>query len=257
MTVRQDSKRPAILGMGVDTTSYEEACALILQWGANRESRMACFANVHMTMEAHDSRDFMRVLNQSDLVTPDGMPLVWTLRRMGYRQQERVYGPILTLKLLEKVKHQPIPLGFYGSTPEILQKLIANINREYPQIEIAYAYAPPFRPLTEEEDQTVIQSINASGARVLFVALGCPKQEIWMHNHIGQVQSVMLGVGAAFEFIAGTKKQAPAWIQKIGMEWFFRLMIEPRRLWRRYLFHNPRFVVAVIKQLSQGQYVRK
>jgi len=200
-------------------------------------------------MEAYDSPSYQQVINQADLVTPDGMPLVWMLRRMGYPNQERVYGPTLMVKLLEMANDESIPVGFFGSTTDVMSKLVQNVQRDFPKIQIVYAYSPPFKQLSDEEDRQVTESINSSGTRILFVGLGCPKQEYWMHEHRGKVQAVMLGVGAAFDFIAGTKPQAPSWVQKIGLEWLFRLLSEPRRLWKRYIIHNPRFIFLATKQL--------
>ncbi len=238
-----------ILGIGVDRTSYPSATQQILDWALRRESRYVCVANVHMVMEAYDDAAFRQVVNAADLVTPDGMPLVWIMRWQGLRQQERVYGPTLTLYVLEAASREGLPVGFYGSTPETLEKLKTNLQARYPSLKIVYSYAPPFRSLTAEEDEEVVKAINDSGARILFVGLGCPKQERWMAAHKGRVQAVMLGVGAAFDFLAGVKPQAPRWMQCAGLEWFFRLLTEPRRLWRRYLYNNPRFVLLVLLQL--------
>jgi N-acetylglucosaminyldiphosphoundecaprenol N-acetyl-beta-D-mannosaminyltransferase len=144
---------------------------------------------------------------------------------------------------------QRIPVGFYGATDAVLERLIEAARSRYPSLEIAFAWAPPFRPLSEEEDLAVTARINASGARILFVGLSTPKQERWMAAHRGRVQAVMLGVGAAFDFLAGSKRQAPRWMMRAGLEWLFRLASEPRRLARRYLKHNPRFVVLFLTQL--------
>lgn len=239
---------PNILGCRVDATSYEQATAQILQWARDGESRYVCVANVHMVMETQDDPSFKVLVNQADLVTPDGMPLVWMLRRMGYPHQERVYGPELTLRLVEAAAQQGIPVGFYGSTAEVLKRLIITLQECYPALWVAYAFSPPFRPLTPEEDADIVAEINASGARLLFIGLGCPKQERWMAGHKGWVRAVMLGVGAAFDFLAGTKPQAPRWMQRAGLEWLFRLLTEPRRLWRRYLVNNSVFVMLVLAQ---------
>ena len=240
-----------VIGTKVIAISYDSAVCKIIDWQENRQSRYICAANVHMIMEAYDSPSYQHVINQADLVTPDGMPLVWMLRRMGYPNQERVYGPTLTVKLLKMANKESIPVGFFGSTPDVLNKLVENVKQEFPQIHIVYAYSPPFKQLSDEEDQQITESINSSGARILFVGLGCPKQEYWMHEHRGKIQAVMLGVGAAFDFIAGTKPQAPLWVQKIGLEWLFRLVTEPRRLWKRYIIHNPRFIYLASKQIIQ------
>jgi N-acetylglucosaminyldiphosphoundecaprenol N-acetyl-beta-D-mannosaminyltransferase len=243
-------KRAFIIGLGVDRTNYQSAVQGILDWALRGESRYVCVANVHMVMEAYDDAEFRQIVNAADLVTPDGMPLVWVMRLQGLRQQERVYGPALTQFVLEAANREGIPVGFYGSTPQTLEKLKRNVQERYPSLKIAYLYAPPFRPLTTEEDEEVVRAINDSGTRILFVGLGCPKQERWMAAHKGRVQAVMLGVGAAFDFLAGVKPQAPHWMQRAGLEWLFRLLTEPRRLWRRYLINNPRFVLLVLLQWS-------
>lgn len=242
-------QRQLILGINITPITYGESCALINSWQKDRVSQYVCAANVHMIMEAFDSQSYQLVINQADLVTPDGMPLVWMLRRMGYPNQERVYGPTLMVKLLKMANDESIPVGFFGSTPDVMSKLVQNVQREFPKVQIAYAYSPPFKQLSDEEDRQITESINSSGTRILFVGLGCPKQEYWMHEHRGKVQAVMLGVGAAFDFIAGTKPQAPSWVQKIGLEWLFRLLSEPGRLWKRYIIHNPRFIFLATKQL--------
>ena len=238
-----------ILGMRVDATSYEDAARRVLAWARQGVSRYVCVANVHMVMEAYDSTEFRRIVNAADLVTPDGMPLVWMLRRLGIPDQDRVAGPELLPRICEAAARDGIPVGFYGGKPEVLDSLVRRLRERFPELQVAYAYSPPFRTLTLEEDEQIVEEINDSGVRILFVGLGCPKQERWMAEHKGRVQAVMLGVGAAFDFHAGRVPQAPAWIQRLGLEWFFRLLMEPRRLWRRYARHNPRFVILALMQL--------
>ncbi|HEX2722610.1 MAG TPA: WecB/TagA/CpsF family glycosyltransferase [Gemmatimonadaceae bacterium] len=233
-----------ILGTRVDSTSYADASRLILNWARNGESRYVCIANVHMVMEAYDSKPFRQQVNAADLVTPDGMPLVWSLRRAGHRMQGRVYGPDLMLKVIDQAAIKKVPIGLLGGRPEILNELATRLGRWFPDLDVRYRFSPPFREPTPDEDQRMVNDINASGALILFVGLGCPRQEIWMAEHAGRVRSVMVGVGAAFDFHAGAVRQAPRWMQRIGLEWVFRLTQEPRRLWRRYLYHNPRFLWA-------------
>jgi N-acetylglucosaminyldiphosphoundecaprenol N-acetyl-beta-D-mannosaminyltransferase len=239
----------SILGMRVDPTSYDQAVDQILNWAQAEESRAVCVANVHMAMEGYDHPEFRSMVNKADLVTPDGVPLVWSLRRMGMRDQKRVYGPELTLRLLAAAEKKGIPIGFFGSTPETLDLLMKNVLQQFPGVQIVYIFSPPFGPIPPEEDELIVKEINDSGARILFVGLGCPKQEKWMAAHVGQVQAVMVGVGAAFDFIAGTKQKAPGWVQSIGMEWLFRLGQEPGRLWRRYFYNNPRFIFLAMLPL--------
>ena len=244
-------KSRVILGTRTDPTTYADAATRVLAWASTPESRYVCVSNVHVTMEAYDSAEYRAVVNGADLVTPDGMPLVWALRLFGVADATRVYGPTLTVYVLERAAAAGVAVGFYGATSEVLATLLDTCRRRFQGLRVAYAHAPPFRQLTAEEDAAVVGEINASGARILFVGLGCPKQERWMASHKGAVNATMLGVGAAFDFLAGTKPQAPAWMQRAGLEWLFRLGTEPRRLWRRYAYHNPRFVA-----LLAGQYLK-
>jgi len=235
--------------MRVDATSYEAAAHRVCAWARDDAARYVCVANVHMTMTAVDDAGFRDLVNRADLVTPDGMPLVWMLGRLGVPDASRVYGPTLLLHVCERAAEEGVPVGFYGGTDDVLRDLRSTLEARYPGLDIAYAYAPPFRPLTPEEDASVVADIEASGARILFVGLGCPKQERWMAAHQDRLPLVQLGVGAAFAFHAGHVRQAPAWLQDRGLEWAFRLVTEPRRLWRRYLYNNPRFMVLAAWQL--------
>jgi N-acetylglucosaminyldiphosphoundecaprenol N-acetyl-beta-D-mannosaminyltransferase len=240
-----------ILGTRVDATSYGDAVSRILGWARAGESRYVCVCGVHGVMEGHDSPEIQRIHNAADLVTPDGVPLVWVLRRLGVKGQNRVYGPDLTLNVCRAAAEAGIPVGLYGGTQEVLDALQKSYRAQFPKLQIAYAYSPPFRPLTPDEDEAVVQAINASGTRVLFVGLGCPKQEQWVGAHRDRVQAVMLAVGAAFDFHSGRVRQAPRWMQRSGLEWFFRLLMDPRRLWRRYFKNNPRFLWLVTWQLLE------
>ena len=239
----------SVLDINVNETSYADATQQIESWARAGESRRVYATSVHGTMEAHDARDFREILNRADLITPDGMPLVWMLRLKGVRSQQRIYGPTLMLKVLEMAAREKLPVGFYGGEPGTLERLVLRMKATYPSLQIDYAYSPPFRPLTDEETGDVRQRIISSGARILFVGLGCPRQEKWIDEQHGSIPAVMIGVGAAFDFHAGVKSQAPAWMQKLGLEWLFRLLTEPRRLWKRYLQHSPRFIVLAVADL--------
>lgn len=240
---------PDILHMRVDATRYDEAVRQVVTWARAGASRTVCVANVHMVMETVDDPAFRAVVNGADLVTPDGMPLVWALRRLGHPKATRVYGPDLMLHVCAAAAEAGLPVAFYGGTPETLDALAARLGARFPGLHVACRIAPPFRALTPEEDARDRDALVASGARIVFVGLGCPKQERWMAAHRGRVPAVMLGVGAAFDFHAGRVRQAPAWLQRAGLEWAFRLAMEPRRLWRRYARHNPRFVLRLARQL--------
>jgi N-acetylglucosaminyldiphosphoundecaprenol N-acetyl-beta-D-mannosaminyltransferase len=235
--------------MRIDVTSYDDAERRVLEWVRAGESRYVCAAAVNNLMVAYDSPDYLQVMNQADLVTPDGMPLVWSLRLMGARSATRVYGPDLTWRLLDSASREGLPVGFYGSTRSTLETLAARVRHRFPSLRIAYQDSPPFRQLTAEEDARTTEAIRRSGARILFVGLGAPKQERWMAAHRGRIPAVMVGVGAAFDFLAGVKRQAPRWMQRSGLEWFFRLICEPRRLAPRYLKGNPRFVMLCAREL--------
>lgn len=241
--------KKTVLKTFVNATSYVNTTDDVITWANLSESRYICISTVHMIMEGYDNPEYQIIVNNADLVTPDGMPLVWMLRALGVKNQQRVYGPDLTLYVCAAAEKQGIPVGFYGGMPESLSDLTVNLQAKYPKLKIAYAHSPPFRPLTPEEDNAIVQDINDSGTRILFVGLGCPKQERWAAEHKGKVNTVMLAVGAAFDFHSGRVKQAPNWIQKVGMEWFFRLLMEPKRLWKRHFKNNPRFVILALIQL--------
>ena len=242
-------KSVSILGMKVHAVGFREAVERIVAWALAQESRYVCVANVHMTMEAYDHSDFRRMVNGADLVVPDGMPLVWMLRRLGFPSQERVSGPDLVPALLTRAEAEDIRVGFYGSTPEVVERLLAQAQARWPHLPVVYAYSPPFRPLTPEENRRVMEEVRRSGVQMLFVGLGCPRQERWMADHRGNIPAVMLGVGAAFDFLAGAKPRAPRWMREHGLEWLFRLLSEPRRLWQRYVLLNPRFMALAGLQL--------
>jgi N-acetylglucosaminyldiphosphoundecaprenol N-acetyl-beta-D-mannosaminyltransferase len=238
-----------VLGMRVDATSYEDASGRVLRWAHREQSAYVCVATVHTTMEAYDSTAFRRVVNEADLVTPDGRPLVWALKSLGVKSASQVRGADLTTHVLEQAAHENVPIGLYGGTPETLEAFVRILKTRHPKIRVVCQIAPPFRSLTPEEDGAMTDEIMASGARILFVGIGCPKQEKWMAAHKGRIPAVMLGVGAAFDFLTGRVHQAPRWMQVAGLEWVFRLLTDPRRLWKRYAKHNPRFVVLFLMQL--------
>jgi N-acetylglucosaminyldiphosphoundecaprenol N-acetyl-beta-D-mannosaminyltransferase len=253
-TPRKGPSPPAIesrriLGMRVDCTDYEQAVEMITTLAGEEDGSYVCVASVHMVMEARDDPEFQRIVNAAGLVTSDGVPLVWALRWLGLEKAKRVYGPTLTPKVCARAAAARIPVGFYGGTPEILGALEERIHADSPDLRIAFRFAPPFRLHTEEEDQALVESIEDSGVEILFVGLGCPKQESWMAEHRDRLSCVMVGVGAAFDFIAGAKSQAPPWMQRNGLEWLFRMATEPRRLSRRYLNIVPRFLWSFGRQL--------
>jgi N-acetylglucosaminyldiphosphoundecaprenol N-acetyl-beta-D-mannosaminyltransferase len=248
---RVDSRR--VLGMRVDGLRTSLAADGILELAEAGAGGLVCVATVHMVMEAFDAPEYQRSVNAADLVTPDGVPLVWLLRSLGLPQTRRVYGPTLMQVVCRRAEERGLPIGLYGGRAEVLEELKQRLVARHPLLRIAFAASPPFRPETEAEVASTVQAIEASGARILFVGLGCPRQERWMAAHREELPCVMLGVGAAFDFLAGAKRQAPHWLQRAGLEWLFRLASEPRRLWRRYLIQNPRFVYHLARELARGR----
>jgi N-acetylglucosaminyldiphosphoundecaprenol N-acetyl-beta-D-mannosaminyltransferase len=237
-----------LLGMKLDSSSYGEATNKIIAWAKSGESRTICAASAHMVMEAYDSPVVRTAVNGMDLVVSDGMPLVWWLRAKGVKNQQRVYGPELMLHICQSAARQNIPIGLFGSTQEVIAALSKRLLAQFPELQINFVKSPPFSSMNSEEDNVLTRQIGDSGIKVLFVGLGCPKQELWIAEHKGRVQALMFAVGAAFQFNAGFVRQAPHWMQKNGLEWLFRLTQEPRRLWKRYFFVVPRFIYLVIME---------
>lgn len=242
-----------ILGLRVDPTSYREAADLVIAMVRGGTPGYLCAANVHMVMEAFDDHRFREAVNGATLVTPDGMPLVWGLRALGCQSAQRVYGPTLTLHVCAAAAEAGIPIALYGGTDESLAAFSAFLRGRFPGLAVVLSIAPPFRPLSAEEDLAYTRDIVASGAGILLVGIGCPKQEWWMARHASSIPAVLLGVGAAFDFHSGRVRQAPPLVQRAGLEWLFRLLMEPRRLWKRYLKHNPRFLWLFARQLIRGR----
>lgn len=238
-----------IIGTRIDATSYEDACDRIETWVTQNRSCYIVAANVHVVMMGHWHPSYQDIINRAQLVTPDGMPLVWGLRWLGIEAQSRVYGPDLMLALCERAATKNIPLFLYGGTPSVLETLHSKLIQRFPHLNIVGVYSPPFRPLTPAEEASDRAMIEQSGAKVVLVGLGCPKQEKWMARQQGQLAAVMIGVGAAFNFHSGMVSQAPRWMMRWGLEWLYRLVTEPKRLWRRYFINNPSFIVLFGWQL--------
>jgi len=228
----------------------DQALEAIGSWIANGERQYVCVTPAHGVMECQKNRELLRIFNQSGLTTPDGMAIVWLLKLKGYRHVTRVYGP----DLMENVcKRSANGAGyrhfFYGGGPGIAEKLSECLRSKYPGLHVVGTYTPPFRSLTPEEDEEVINQINRCSPDIVWVGISTPKQERWMVEHLHKINApVMIGVGAAFDFLSGSKPQAPRWMQRSGLEWLFRLISEPRRLWPRYAQY-PHFLLLVIGQL--------
>ncbi len=246
---RKAAVTQTVTGFQVSVLSFDEQVNCIMQWAQARLSKVVCVSNVHMLMEGHWQPEFAKVLQRADMLTPDGMPLVWMTSLMKGRSQDRVAGMDLMLGLCEKAQAQRTSIFLLGSTPDMLSRISSQILQDYPQIKIAGLVSPPFRTLTDDEDRAIVSEINASGAGLVFVSLGCPKQEKWMDAHRGRVRATMVGLGGAFSVYVGEMRWAPAVVRKYGMEWCYRLVQEPKRLWRRYASTIPPFMWLATKQV--------
>ncbi|MCJ8166723.1 WecB/TagA/CpsF family glycosyltransferase [Pontibacter sp. E15-1] len=204
-------------------------------------------------MEAYQDREFNDVLNNADVATPDGNPVAKLARLFYGQRQERVAGMDLLPRLLQEAAARGKSVYFYGSTDQVLEAVATKAKQELPDLKIAGYYSPPFRKLSDDEDADITAMINAAKPDLVFVALGCPKQERWMAAHKGRVKACMLGVGQAYMTYAGLEKRLPAWARNLSLEWTYRLWQEPRRLWKRYLYTNSMFILLTLKQLLQGQ----
>jgi N-acetylglucosaminyldiphosphoundecaprenol N-acetyl-beta-D-mannosaminyltransferase len=241
--------RVNILGVGVSAITMAMALRAIEAWITRREPHYVCVTGVHGVMESQRDPTLRQIHNRAGMVTPDGMPLVWLSRLKGFGYVERVYGPELMLAACQRSIEKGYRHFFYGGAPGVVEILATRLHARFPTLQVVGCDTPPFRPLTLAEDRMVVARINTARPDIVWVGLSTPKQERWMASHIGWLQvPVLIGVGAAFDFHAGLKRQAPRWIQRSGLEWLFRLAMEPRRLWRRYLINNPWFLWLILLQ---------
>jgi N-acetylglucosaminyldiphosphoundecaprenol N-acetyl-beta-D-mannosaminyltransferase len=236
-----------ILNSNLSIGKYDEFIQEMTSLAQQKISSYVCVSNVHMVIEAYKDKGFSEIVNNADIATPDGMPLAKFIQLIYGIKQDRVAGMDIMPSILKEAESKSLTIYLYGSTNEVLELIIAKANREYPNLKIAGYYAPPFRSLSEEEKNEIIDRINNSNSNFVLVALGCPKQEKWMAENKNKINSCMLGVGGAFSVFAGIQKRAPLWMQKISLEWLFRFFQEPQRLWKRYLVTNSLFSLLMIK----------
>ena len=227
--------RVSILGVRISAVDMRAALGVIEKSIADRRPGYICLAPAHLLMDGYRDPNLRKILNRSTMVTPDGMAVVWLLRARGYRAVSRVYGPDLMLGTCERAQSRGWRLYFVGGAQGVAEALLTRLRNRFPALSVAGYVSPPFRSLTEEEDSRIVNLINAAKPDIVWVGLGSPRQERWMADHRARLAApVLVGVGAAFDFLSGAKPQAPHWIQRSGLEWLFRLATEPRRLWRRY-----------------------
>lgn len=257
ITAAQDL-RVNVLGVGVNVTNLRDAVTRVEQWICRRTVHYVCVTSAHGVMESRRNEQLRSILNQAGMVTADGMPLVWFSRLVRKAPAERVYGPDLMRALTAISPARGYRHFYYGGAPGVAEKLKAAMESAYPGLLVVGMFQPPFRELTREEDREAVACINAARPDIVWVGLSTPKQEFWMARHLARIDApVMIGVGAAFDFLAGTKRQAPHWMQRRGLEWLFRLATEPRRLWRRYLHIVPGFLLLSARELAaQALHVR-
>lgn len=241
-------RKVRVLKSEISVGSYKDFIEQFIGKAQKRESSYVCIANVHMTIEAFKDESFREVMNNADVSTPDGMPIAKAIRLLHGLKQDRVAGMDLFPDLLKASEEKELNVFLYGSSPEVLSKIDQKIKKNYPSLKVVGIESPPFRELSQQEEESYIQQINRAETNILFVALGCPKQEKWMAKHKGLINSVMLGVGGAFPVYAETVTRAPNWMQKIAMEWFYRLLQEPRRLFKRYFVTNSLFLIYLFVQ---------
>lgn len=237
-----------LISINISLGKFETFIKKIVDLGQKKQSAYVCVANVHMCIETYRNSGFADIVNHSDITTPDGMPLVKALKWLYGIAQDKVSGPDLMPKVLKVAEQKGLKVYFYGSTLPILEKLDTFCMDHYPNLSLVGVYSPPFRVLTEAETLEDIKRINDSGANIVFVALGCPKQERWMATMKGKINAVMIGVGGAFPMLVGVEKRAPLWMQNNGLEWFYRLIQDPQRLFKRYLVTNTAFLYLIFKE---------
>ncbi len=231
-----------ILKTNINVTNMSDTIKYIGGHLDDLRGKYICVSNVHTTVMSYENEEYRKIQNGAAMALPDGAPLSSYSRRKGYKQAQRVTGPDLMLELFAISKEKGYRHYFYGATEETLQSMKEVLERDYPGIQIAGMYAPPFRALTPQEDAQIVAKINESRPDFIWIGLGAPKQEEWMYQHMGQLQGVLIGVGAGFDYLAGYIKRAPRWMQRMSLEWLYRLLQDPKRLWRRYFTSNVKFI---------------
>ena len=250
-TESKPPKQANVLGVGISAINLESALLVVAQAVDARRKGYVCVTGVHGICEAQSDESFRQILNRAFLCTPDGMPTVWVGRLQGHKTMGRVYGPDLMLDVLALSEQTGYRHFFYGGANGTVEVLRKNLLSRFPCLQIVGTYEPPFRPLNAQEENDLQQQVQAAQPDIMWIGMSTPKQERFMAEYLEKLDTLlMFGVGAAFDFHAGRTRQAPRWMQRSGMEWFFRLCMEPKRLWRRYLKNNPIFLFRIFCQFS-------
>ena len=240
-------RKRKIISIYISEISYKDSLNRIIELARQKKSSYVCIANVHMLVEANKDKEFANVVNNADLVTADGMPIVKSMKSLYGIKQDRIAGMDLLPDIMKASEKNQLSVFFYGSTTEVLNLIKNKIGTDFPHLITAGFYSPPFRDITEKEENDIINLIGKSKANIVFVGLGCPKQEKWMAKMKGKINSAMIGVGGAFQVYSELQKRAPKWMQKNGLEWLFRFFQDPKRLWKRYLTTNTSFIYLFLK----------
>jgi N-acetylglucosaminyldiphosphoundecaprenol N-acetyl-beta-D-mannosaminyltransferase len=243
-------KKKSIFNSIISIGTYKDFIDEIISYGHSKIPSYVCFANVHMVVEAYHDKSFQKLINEADLVAPDGKPLSVFLRLSEGIKQDRVCGMDILPDLLKQAEASGESVYFYGTTDELLKTITQKARIEFPALKIAGYYSPPFRALTEKEDTEITERIRAARPDLVFVSLGCPKQEKWMAEHRDKLNACLLGLGQAFKVYAGQEKRLPKWMRDLSMEWIYRLCQEPGRLWKRYMYTNSYFLLLAVRHLA-------
>ena len=243
-----------ILGVKISAVNLSVACRQISDWIENKTRTYVCIVPVSTVVECQKDKRYLEIVNQAGMATPDGMPIVWLEKLGGDKTIAGTYGPDLMEAVCQMSQQKGYKHYFYGGTPEACRMLEVKLKEKFPRVSIIGKHSPPFRDLTEKEEEDMVEEINRLEPDILWVGLGSPRQDYWMAQHLHRLNvPVMIGVGAAFDFLSGRKRQAPRWMRNIGLEWFFRLWAEPKRLWKRYLVGNTQFVFYLFKSLLRSK----
>ena len=242
-----------VLGIGLSIGSFNEHIQRFASFGTDHRSSYVCCVNANMCVEAHNNQDFARVVSESDFATADGMPMLNQLNGKFGLHQERVAGNDIMPALMAEAERQDLGIFLYGGKQDVLDLITVRASKDFPRLRIVGAISPPFRQLTEAETAAMVMKINSSGAHIVYVSLGCPKQERWMASMKGRVNAIMLGMGGAFLLYAGKDTRAPKWMRDLSLEWAYRFALEPGRLWKRYLITNTQFLwLALTDRFRKG-----
>jgi N-acetylglucosaminyldiphosphoundecaprenol N-acetyl-beta-D-mannosaminyltransferase len=241
-------KKQKILSFNINIISITGLIEKVKEFILLKNGHYICISNVHQCIEAYDNSEFSKIINNADLALPDGRPIYWALKLLNHKDAEHLPGYFVTDELCKFAAEKNLRIGFYGGENDALEMCVLNLKKKYEKLKVNYIYSPPFRTLTNVEKKEIINNIIDNNIQILFVCLGCPKQEVWMAEHKDLLKCVSIGVGEVVNIISNKQKLPPKWVEKIGMRWVTRLMTEPRRLFWRYFYTNSKFVYLFLKQ---------